>query len=160
MIYFIKSEEYVKVGYSANVEKRFKQYITENPNPITLIAKFNGGFSIEKKIHKQLNKWKHRGEWFKLTDDCKIKIDQIVLENKFNGEPIFLKDKRGAKAYMILYDILKLYTSVLGSLDLTLEFKKDIAQEIGADLALVNKHINYLLKLKKLIKINNTYYLK
>lgn len=32
MLYFIKSNGFVKIGYAKNIDKRMKQYYTHNPD--------------------------------------------------------------------------------------------------------------------------------
>lgn len=97
MVYFIKCENYVKVGYTANMKQRFKKYVTENPFPLKVLGIINGGYDVEKKIHKQLETWWHRGEWFTYNIVVRDLIKQIMKENKDNEEVKPKKRRRRVK---------------------------------------------------------------
>ena len=150
MVYFIQSGEYVKVGYTANLKSRYKQYVTENPNPVYLLATINGGYDIERKIHKQLKDYKHRGEWFVYTDIVKQKIALIIKENALNVEPPRAKAKRDK--YKHLKTLLALKEAANGAEFLVLN--KDIRASICKIVEIVPSTLrNHLKKLEKLRKL-------
>lgn len=67
MLYFIKSQNYLKVGYSQDFETlvdRMESYNTHNPE-FTLISFTEFGKKTdEKAIHKLLKQYQHYTEWF------------------------------------------------------------------------------------------------
>lgn len=150
MIYFIQSGEYVKVGYTGNLKSRYKQYVTENPNPVYLLATINGGYDIERKIHKQLKEFKHRGEWFVYTDQVKEKIALIIKENILNVEPPRAKVKRDK--YRHLKTLLALKEAANGAEFIVLT--KDIRANVCKTVEIVTSTLrNHIIKLEKLRKL-------
>lgn len=81
MLYFIKSQNYVKIGYSQDFETlvdRMESYLTHNPE-FTLISFTEfGKRSDEKALHKLLKNYQHRTEWFKNTLEIFQTWDQYV----------------------------------------------------------------------------------
>lgn len=159
MIYFIQSNDYVKVGYTSNLKNRYKKYVTENPEPIKLIGKCNGGFDTEKKIHKQMHEWHYRGEWFYLTEASRIRLYEIIKENKDTVEPQKKpKVKKKSTSHVETSQLLRQYTTSTGYVDLTMETKQKVAEKQGVKVQTIDKHISALLKLKQLSRIDNIYY--
>lgn len=80
MIYIIKSGEWYKIGYAANLLKRVTQYGTYNPD-VEFIAYGEGDEKIESEIHSILKESKHkyRMEWFLASEE---QINFII--NKYN----------------------------------------------------------------------------
>lgn len=67
MLYLIKSGNYLKIGYSNNVDKRLESYRTCNPDFIVLDT-IEGDEKLEKTLHKICKEFKveNRQEWFYL----------------------------------------------------------------------------------------------
>lgn len=67
-IYFLRAKgtSRVKVGYSANIAKRLKSYITESPYPLELLAVIPGTQALEQLIHKSYSAYQRHNEWFDL----------------------------------------------------------------------------------------------
>lgn len=63
MVYFIKCAEYIKIGYTIDLENRLKAAKTFNPFPLEVLRILDGDMKREKQIHKELSKFKHEGEW-------------------------------------------------------------------------------------------------
>ncbi len=97
MVYFVKCEDYVKVGYTSNMKNRYKAYVTENPFPTKVLHVIKGGLLIEKMIHNKLAAWLHRGEWFHYNSVTQRLIKQIVKESIDNIEEKATKRKRRRK---------------------------------------------------------------
>jgi len=159
MIYFIQADNYVKVGYTSNLKKRFQDYVTENPNKVILIAQCNGAYDIENKIHKQLKDFHHRAEWFHLNKESETLIKKIVKENKDNIEPKYVKKKRVKRLHLKVLEILKSHCTLTRELLITSDIKKKIAEEFNVQLATINNHIKKLEKLGKIKKLETTYYI-
>ena len=69
-IYIIKPSynNYYKIGSAVDVEKRIKSLQIANPSKLRIIYKSREcKRGLEGKIHKQLKKHKHRGEWYGFT---------------------------------------------------------------------------------------------
>lgn len=67
MLYLIKSGNYLKIGYSSNVDKRLESYRTCNPD-FTVLDTIEGDEKLEKTLHKICKEFKmaNRQEWFYL----------------------------------------------------------------------------------------------
>ena len=66
-IYVISNGNFLKIGISSHPDKRLKELQTGSPIDLKIIKTFNGDLSIEKSIHKDLEKYKTIGggkEWF------------------------------------------------------------------------------------------------
>lgn len=63
MIYILKSENLIKVGYSKDVQKRLKSYRSQNPN-LKLIEEYYGDVTYEKYFHKHFADPVHGREWY------------------------------------------------------------------------------------------------
>jgi hypothetical protein len=76
--YFIKSGELVKIGVAGNVEKRFRQILTSNPD-----AEIYGivNQNIEKILHKQFSKYQYKREWF-YFQPIKNMINKLLTQYK------------------------------------------------------------------------------
>jgi len=62
----------IKIGTSTNPPKRMKSLQSGNPKKLNIIMLFEGGRSLENKIHKDLSNDRNRnrkdGEWFERND--------------------------------------------------------------------------------------------
>ena len=73
MLYFIKSQNYLKIGYSQDFETlidRMTSYITHNPDFVLLSFTEYGTTKDEKALHKLLKEFNHYSEWF--NDNLKV----------------------------------------------------------------------------------------
>lgn len=67
MLYFIKSQNFLKIGYSQDMEsykKRLKSYRTHNPDFVVLDTVENGTLKDENTLHKLLEDYQYYTEWF------------------------------------------------------------------------------------------------
>lgn len=67
-VYFIRAvgTSRIKLGFSAEPEKRLRELQTASPNRLVLLAKWPGTVAIERQLHKEFAEYRVRGEWFKL----------------------------------------------------------------------------------------------
>jgi len=81
-IYFIKNkkESIVKIGISRNIKTRLAIIQSNNHEELILIGSIFGGLILEKEIHKKLEKYNIRGEWFKLNKTVKKEINILLGE--------------------------------------------------------------------------------
>lgn len=63
----------VKIGFSANPDRRLKQLLTAQANPLVLFHKEEvppaSVRALERVIHKELSYRKARGEWFSISPE-------------------------------------------------------------------------------------------
>jgi hypothetical protein len=72
-VYFIHAEgtDLVKIGWTADIARRFDQLQTASPHPLRLLAVHAGGREIETLYHRNLQPYRQRGEWFFLTQELR-----------------------------------------------------------------------------------------
>lgn len=68
-VYFIKCNEYVKIGVAMDVEQRLYELQTGNPYNLVLIGKIPGGYRTEGILHKRFREMHIVREWFILTQE-------------------------------------------------------------------------------------------
>jgi hypothetical protein len=80
-VYFIRSVDSVKVGYSKHPNLRLNALQTANPNRLEMIGYFSGNKYDEEVIHQDLHKHRQYGEWFNYCEDVQ-KYIQEKLKSK------------------------------------------------------------------------------
>lgn len=78
MLYLIKSGDYLKIGYSKNVDQRMCSYNTCNPDYL-LLDIVEGSTKDESEFHKLISKYHYKLEWFLYHEDI---ID--IWNKKYN----------------------------------------------------------------------------
>lgn len=125
MIYFIKALNTVKIGYSANPEKRLKELQTGNSEKLELLLTIPGNKESEKAFHLYFDRARLNGEWFRLGSlgnihslkiaifatakwpYAKYKQPKNINEFITNGYHYFLVQKATKRSPRLLKDILK-----------------------------------------------------
>lgn len=79
MLYLIKSDNYLKIGYTYDVSKRMKQYETHNPN-FVLLDTAPGNTIDEMRLHSILKPYWIKNEWFYNCDEV-IKVWNLYKNN-------------------------------------------------------------------------------
>ena len=69
LTYIIRSGPFVKIGASADVEKRVRELMISNPHEVTAVAVLAGGRTTEGKLHRRFKAYRHRHEWFREEGD-------------------------------------------------------------------------------------------
>lgn len=82
-VYFISSDDKIKIGYTKNIKRRLKQLQTSNSSQLILLGYIEGDKNVEKQLHKRFAQYRIRenGEWFNCNDEI---LDYI---NEYNLEP-------------------------------------------------------------------------
>lgn len=78
-IYFLHdtARNAIKIGYSTDVEKRFKEFCTANVS-IRVIRKITGTIKEEKLLHRVFAAQNIAGEWFDISVDDVWKIEETL----------------------------------------------------------------------------------
>lgn len=77
MLYLIEDRDYLKIGYSANIDSRIKTYKTHNPHAILLSSK-DGNRTDEKNLHALCKEYQYDSEWFYNKDEVKKIFEDYV----------------------------------------------------------------------------------
>ncbi len=97
MIYMVKSNDLVKIGYTKNVSRRLLELQTGNPYKLNLVFMGIGGADEEKQLHEAFSKHRSLGEWFKIENEFErvyeiVKNDMLIqlglIHDFKNIEPI------------------------------------------------------------------------
>lgn len=92
-IYFARCQEFVKIGRSANVNRRIQTLQTTMPfeiGPVWVMA--DPLKELERQCHLQFHHRRHRGEWFWWCADIEAFITNRI--GKADDEQIELADQR------------------------------------------------------------------
>lgn len=89
MLYLIQSSDFLKIGYTSNLEQRIKKYKTHNPD-FKIIATRKGNKKDEIYLHRLLHKYRvDKTEWFSYStfiikvfrEYAPYKLDQEYAKN-------------------------------------------------------------------------------
>lgn len=64
-IYFLRCREFIKIGWTTDINPRLRSVQTSNPDPVTLAAMMCGGALEEVALHRAFQPHAHRAEWFR-----------------------------------------------------------------------------------------------
>lgn len=87
-VYFAKSGDFLKIGYSGKPEKRVATLgiksvkcvkgSPEQPEPLALIATIPGFYDLEHLMHTCFRAFHIEGEWFHASEECLALFDKVV----------------------------------------------------------------------------------
>lgn len=84
MLYLIKSSNYIKIGFTNNINNRMKAYNTCNPD-YELLDTVEGTEEDESNFHNIISKYHYRGEWFYFNQEI------LDIWNSTFGRKVFIK---------------------------------------------------------------------
>ena len=64
-VYFVGSQNHVKIGHAKDIGKRARDLQTSHAEPLRLLAWEDGGQKRERELHQQFAAYRERGEWFR-----------------------------------------------------------------------------------------------
>jgi len=71
-VYFIRSGDLIKIGYTGDLEERKRTMQVNNPTIVEVLKTIPGGYPEEQELHKKFAHLNKTGEWFyaaqELTD--------------------------------------------------------------------------------------------
>ena len=78
VVYFIKCDDYVKIGYTDDVERRMNEIRTHVPTELVLLTTLkNATRQTEREMHVRFAHLRHRGEWFLIDNQLMAVVDLI-----------------------------------------------------------------------------------
>lgn len=107
VVYFIKSGDAIKIGFSTDVYKRIADIKTGATSEVFLLEYARAGREVERELHSMLKSERIRGEWFKASD----KTEDIMwlvgdfLEDEFSDLDDRFLD--GRDAHILTVDELR-----------------------------------------------------
>jgi len=76
-IYYFKSGDFIKIGFTKNVGLRLNSVRTDSPLPVTCLAVHRGSKEDEKLIHEKFKEDRVHGEWFRFSEKLKNHIINV-----------------------------------------------------------------------------------
>lgn len=63
-VYFIRSGDLIKIGYTSDLQNRKSSLQTNNPTKIEILKTIPGGYEVEQQLHHKFAHLNKQGEWF------------------------------------------------------------------------------------------------
>jgi hypothetical protein len=76
MIYFLKANEKVKIGYADDPSKRIPAIQTSSPYELEVLLIIDGNYNKEHELHKKFQNYRTSGEWFEYEETLKTFIKE------------------------------------------------------------------------------------
>jgi len=80
MVYFIKQNDYIKIGFTNNFNKRLNQLQVSSPVKLEVLGIIKGTKEDECNYHKMFSKYYSNGEWFIYNEELISHIDKLDKE--------------------------------------------------------------------------------
>ena len=77
MIYFLKANDKIKIGYADDPSKRIPSIQTSSPFELEVLLIIDGNYDKERELYKKFQKHRTQGEWF----DLEGPIQTFIKEN-------------------------------------------------------------------------------
>lgn len=151
MLYLIKSNKFLKIGYTSNLNNRIKQYKTHNPD-IKVLSIIDGTREDEKKLHELCKEWKYDSEWFYYSpkiidlflnhnqlDLCIVRESIVKTYNEFIPKLCQFKKK-------LLFDVLFKLVEWSENNTMKIILNKSIYEQLASDLNRTYKTIKSTIK--------------
>lgn len=128
-LYFIQAKEGgpIKIGYSATeagVLERLKGMQTGNPSDLVLRNAFPGTALDERRLHRELEEWRVRGEWFLPVEPVLRRCDLLGVAKVGNKglslaqvDQVIRRERRNAviDVVLVLEDVLEQVEEIAAS---------------------------------------------
>lgn len=88
-VYFVRSGEHIKIGFSVDVPARMKELATGNPVQLELLAVVNGGRDLERAIHEALANHRSQREWFHDRPEVLQVMRAVIVDGHHAVAPFF-----------------------------------------------------------------------
>lgn len=95
IVYFIRCNQFVKIGFTTRLKSRLDGLQSGNPYPLQVIGYVPGGPEVELSIHQALAKNRNVGERFRLSKSVRQMIVRLLDEAE--PEPGHIKAADGVK---------------------------------------------------------------
>lgn len=103
MIYFIQSQNggRIKIGYSANVDRRLENIRGANAYPINVLHISEGSRGVEGEIHVALKDHRAHLEWFEPHDDVLALIDDLKTGKVLFPAEVLIEDSKYSRSLLM-----------------------------------------------------------
>ena len=117
-VYFARSGDAIKIGYSVDVPRRIVALATGSPEPITLIGIAEGDQRLEQALHRLLERYRVRNEWFRdcaevrrILSDMGVLFPAVVPELKTSDDAEIAADEAFSALFVVARRIWPTHTA-------------------------------------------------
>jgi len=82
MIYFLKANDRVKIGYSHDPVSRIASLQTSSSYDLETLLLIDGTLDEEKELHTKFSMKRRSGEWFELDEELQLFIDTNMVHDR------------------------------------------------------------------------------
>lgn len=86
-IYFVECVGYVKIGFTTSVPSRLGAIQSHNPLDLRLLGFLRGPIQVEGRVQEACEKFHHRGEWFRGSEELLEAISMTSVKVEKLWEP-------------------------------------------------------------------------
>jgi len=149
MIYFIKANEKVKIGYAVDPSKRIPAIQTSSPFDLEVLLIIDGNYDKEYELHKRFQDMRTSGEWFEFGEPIKSFIKEnlefdrkyefgFIIEDFTENEKVLRLRKQNNLTLQALADKLKISAQSVKEIQdrektggVTINALQNVAQVLG-----------------------------
>jgi DNA-binding XRE family transcriptional regulator len=126
MVYFLKAENRIKIGFATNPSKRIASIQTSSPFKLDVVLIIDGNFETEQNLHKMFREYRHTGEWFEFVEPIKKFIEDNLDSDRRYECGFGASELQGNQQILSLRKNLKLTLRELGeTLGVTVQTVQD-----------------------------------
>jgi hypothetical protein len=80
-VYFVKCQEYVKIGHSTKPMSRIADLQTSSPYPLEILLLMPGNSATERELQSIFSEYHHRNEWYRYDGELKefIEVNSVFF---------------------------------------------------------------------------------
>ena len=96
--YFLRSGEFLKIGYTSALGRRVSELETSSANKMEVVGFLPGSRELEMRLHRAFHRLRHKGEWFRYESplvEFVDAVDELVGLRMVGGEAAKLGRKVG-----------------------------------------------------------------
>ena len=114
MVYFLKANDRVKIGYSSNPTVRIEQIQASSPYDLEVLLIVDGDRDTERSLHRRFKDCRRKGEWFEYECEVKDYIDISSNKDRKYEFGFWYEDFEGNEQLLRLRSQLNIRTLDLG----------------------------------------------
>lgn len=120
MIYFLKANNRIKIGYANDPSQRIPSIQTSSPFDLEVLLIIDGNYDTERELHQKFETFRKSGEWYEYSEPIKSFISKNSSEDRKYEFGFVNEDFAGNEQILTLRKRHKLSMESLGSkLDMT-----------------------------------------
>lgn len=82
VVYFVGAPGRIKVGVTADIERRLATLQAVDMEPLTLLATVDGAHALERETHRRIADYRIKGEWFRDCHEVRGVMQTVIEKGK------------------------------------------------------------------------------